>query len=385
MKILAILLSFVICFSVLAGCDSERDKFRDENDSVEDIFVSEEVKNFMSYVKDGNEERAVYCFNKDIKGNYQLENEAIEQIEKLLNDINKDILSGKKNSSDSQKITSVINDVIQQTEVKIEQYEEKKEDIAVSLASKEAFAKAQELEEKGNYQQAIKEYEKVINTDSNYSKAKTAIEKCKEKIDVYEKQFISLHYYFEQGYPVNWTFKEGKNGNYIKKIDQYADGTVNNYIKDCGLVAQFSPTANPEKAKYSVYCLRYPFMRATGGDFLLGLVGMSELYDFFFNDLFIENDENKPRENFVWTTEVEDTEESIISTTAHYNKIQFQKVAYNFTVDGTDWKGVLLVTPSKEGFYVITLEAAADAWDANYKVMEKMLSDFRMRGWETRE
>ena len=202
---------------------------------------------------------------------------------------------------------------------------------------------------------------------------------------IYEKQLNSRRYYFEQGYPDDWTIKEGENGNYIKKIEQFADGTVKNYIQDCGLVAQFSPTANPEKAKYSVYSLKYPFMRATGGDFLLGLVGKSKEYVLTFNDLFIEDEENKPRENFVWATEVENTEESITSTTAHYNKMQFQKVAYNFTVDGVDWKGVMLVTPSKEGFYVITLEAAADAWDANYKVMENMLSDFRMRGWETRE
>ena len=202
---------------------------------------------------------------------------------------------------------------------------------------------------------------------------------------IFDKQLNSIRYYFEQGYPDDWTLKAGNDGNYIKKIEQYADGSKNQYITDCGLVAQLSPTANADKVKYSVYSLKYPFMRATGGDFLLGLVGKSTDYPLSFNELFNEDVENKPREAFVWATTVEDTEESITSTTARYNKMQFQKVAYNFTVDGIDWKGIMLVTPSKEGFYVITLEAAKDAWDANYSVMEKMLTDFRMRGWETRE
>ena len=63
----------------------------------------------------------------------------------------------------------------------------------------------------------------------------------------------------------------------------------------------------------------------------------------------------------------------------------YQKVGYTFTVDGVDWKGMMLVTVSKEGFYVITLETEKGSWDANYSTMEQMLNDFRMRGWETRE
>lgn len=202
---------------------------------------------------------------------------------------------------------------------------------------------------------------------------------------IFDKQLDSIRYYFEQGYPDDWTLKAGNDGSYIKKIEQYADGSKNQYINDCGLVAQLSPTANADKVKYSVYSLKYPFMRATGGDFLLGLVGKSADYPLEFNNLFIEDEENNPRAAFVWSQEIEDTQESIKSTTVYYNKITFQKVPYTFTVDGVDWKGMMFVTVSKEGFYVITFEAAADAWDANYSTMEKMLKDFRMRGWETRE
>ena len=76
---------------------------------------------------------------------------------------------------------------------------------------------------------------------------------------IFEKQLNSIRYYFEQGYPDDWTLKAGNDGNYIKKIEQYADGSKNQYITDCGLVAQLSPTANADKVKYSVYSLKYPF------------------------------------------------------------------------------------------------------------------------------
>lgn len=201
----------------------------------------------------------------------------------------------------------------------------------------------------------------------------------------YENQLNSIRYYFEQGYPDDWSIKQGTDGNYIKKIEQYADGTKNQYITDCGLVAQFFPKSNPDKVKYSVYSLKYPFMRATGGDFLLGLVGVSSDYPLEFNNLFIEDEEYNPRTAFVWSNTITDDPESIKSTTVYYNKMTFQKVPYTFTVDGVDWKGMMLVTVGKEGFYVITLETEASVWDSNYSTMESMLKDFRMRGWETRE
>lgn len=201
---------------------------------------------------------------------------------------------------------------------------------------------------------------------------------------IFDKQLNSIRYYFKQGYPDDWTMNQNQDGSYIKKITQYADGFANvSFIQDCGLVAQFSPTAAPDKAKYSVYCLKYPFMRATGGDLLLGLLGKNTDYPLTFNNLFIEDEESKPRDNFVWSEEID--ESNISESTVYYNKMTYQKVGYTFTVDGVDWKGMMLVTVSKEGFYVITLETEKGSWDANYSTMEKMLNDFRMRGWETRE
>lgn len=219
-----------------------------------------------------------------------------------------------------------------------------------------------------------------------------AVVGCSEKKPIaesylFEKQLNSDRYYFEQGYPDDWTLTTGTDGYYKKQITQYADGTTNNYISDCGLVAQISPNA---KAKYSVYSLKYSFMRSTLGDFLIGIVGESTDYPFFLNNLFIDDPDNKARENFVFDIDIKGADgkvddQKVQATSVVYNKIQFQKAAYTFTVDGVDWKGMMFVTLAKEGFYVITLEAAKDSWDANYTQMEKMLQDFRLRGWETKK
>lgn len=218
---------------------------------------------------------------------------------------------------------------------------------------------------------------------------------CKEEKPIaesylYDKQLNSNRYYFEQGYPDSWTLNQGPDGNYLKKIEQYVDGTKNQFISDCGLVAQISPTNNADKVKYSVYSLKYPFMRSTSGDFLLGLVGESNDYPFHLNQLFLDDPENKERAGFVFDVDLKGADgkiddEKLKNTSVFYNKIQFQKAAYTFTVDGVDWKGMMFVTLAKEGFYVITLESEKSVWDANYAEMENMLKDFRLRGWETKE
>lgn len=204
----------------------------------------------------------------------------------------------------------------------------------------------------------------------------------KEEKTLFETQYENSRYYCQQGYDANtWDVKEGNNKYYLKNITEYADGTAVNY-NDCGLVAQFSPKAAADKATYSIYSLKGNFMRATLSDILMGLVGKNS-YKFEFNNLFLADEENTPRNAFVWTIDVEDTQESLKETTKSYNKLNFQQVPYTFTVDGVNWKGMMLVTLGKEGFYVITLEMEANTWDTYYAEMEKMLNDFRMLGWET--
>lgn len=213
---------------------------------------------------------------------------------------------------------------------------------------------------------------------------------CKNDDDVvdnsettlYPNQFENMRYYCQQGYDeATWKVIEGEDKQLLKDITQYADGKPVNYTA-CGLVAQFTPIADEGKVKYNIFALKGNFMRATITDILLGLVGKSETYKFNFNDLFIEDTDNNPRDAFVWDQEVEDTEESLNKTNASYNKMNYQRVPYKFTVDGVDWQGMMLTTLGKEGFFVITLEAQADLWDTYYSEMEKMLKDFRLRGWE---
>lgn len=202
---------------------------------------------------------------------------------------------------------------------------------------------------------------------------------------LFEDQYDNIRYYVKQGYPSDWVKIEGKDGYYLKKIDQYVDGSKGNLIQDCGLIAQFSPSDNVDKVKYSIYTLKYHFMRYTLGDFLLGLVGKSDNLKIELNTLFVEDEENQPRSAFVWTDDIND-DKLLESTKVFYNKIQFHKVGYTFTVDGVDWKGIMLVNNQcNEGFYVFTLEAEASVWDSYYSVMEKMLSDFRNRPREIRE
>lgn len=205
-----------------------------------------------------------------------------------------------------------------------------------------------------------------------------------EEKPFYANQYKNERYYCQQGYPDDWKVNaDTAEGYYLKEIEAYADGSPTSF-SDCGLVAQFSPSNDEGKIKYSVYSLKGHFMRATPGDILIGLLGKNS-YNFTFNNLFLDSEDQTPREAFVWAEEIEDTPESIATTTSSYNKINFQKVAYTFTVSGVDWKGMMLSTVGKEGFYVITLETEKDVWDSNFSIMETMLNDFRMLGWETEE
>ena len=215
---------------------------------------------------------------------------------------------------------------------------------------------------------------------------------CKEEETVtyeertyYNNQYVNGRYYCQQGYPDDWTVSADlEQSYYLKTIEEYADGTPITQFNDCGLVAQFSPSSDADKVKYSVYSLKGTFMRATQGDILIGLLGKNT-YNFSFNNLFLDSEEHTPRDAFVWEEDIEDTQESIKSTEASYNRIVFQKLGYTFTVDGVDWKGMMLVTIGKEGFYVITLEAESGSWDTYYSTMESMLNDFRMLGWDTEQ
>jgi tetratricopeptide (TPR) repeat protein len=68
--------------------------------------------------------------------------------------------------------------VLSNTNIVVSDYDTIKTNIGVSIASKAAFSAAKELETLKKYTDAITEYKKVIDTDSNYNEAQIAIERC---------------------------------------------------------------------------------------------------------------------------------------------------------------------------------------------------------------
>ncbi len=162
-----LILSMVLtatCFSACSGSESNSDV--------------PEVNKFMKYIKDGEYTKAIDYYNDELYGNYSFESEANNEIVKLLNSLNEDILQGKKDEDESKKTMVVIDNVLSKTNLTVSDYDKIKESIELSIASRAAFLAGKELESLKNYSDAVSEYKKVIETDSNYNEAKTAIERC---------------------------------------------------------------------------------------------------------------------------------------------------------------------------------------------------------------
>lgn len=189
--------------------------------------------------------------------------------------------------------------------------------------------------------------------------------------------FDSYHFTFRQEYPIYWNISAGNDMNY--KIDfngTYADGTkLPSYIKSCGLIASFTPDKNVN-VKYNIYNLEGDFMAATLSDMLIGLLGKGH-YNIEFNSIFTDSEERTQRASFSWSEEIEDTYESLFSTSITYNTNNFNRVSYTFTDGGQNWNGIMFITLSGQGgFYLITFEAEENAWEAHYDQMEQMLCGF---------
>ena len=203
-----------------------------------------------------------------------------------------------------------------------------------------------------------------------------------QKDYIHEKQYENIRYYFSQGYPNDWKVEEGEDGVFLVKSEH---GNFN----DMGLVSKFSKG----KAKYSVYTLKSNFMTASEYDYVWGLLGKDIENPYEFNKYFYDDKEYTPsdegmREAFVWDKTIENIDELYndeYKFVDENNDIEFCQLTYSFTVDGVDWKGAMFVTAAKEGFYVITTEAEASVWDSEFKTMTKMVSDFHITGFETKE
>lgn len=181
MKRHVFLILSLICILLLSGCNVKNDTppNNESNKTTNSSSENSEVKDFISYVNDGEYLKAAEYYNDNLYGNYTLEEEAVNEIVDLLNVLNDNILNGQKTETDSKKVIVVIDNVLSKTNLYIDDYESIKENIKSSVASKAAFLAGVELEKLNSYADAIDEYKNVLEADSNYNDAKTAIERCK--------------------------------------------------------------------------------------------------------------------------------------------------------------------------------------------------------------
>ncbi len=206
MKKIIIALIILLTLSLLVSCGDTTQTTSDDvtsNESNNESYTDADsnVTQFMNFINDGEYLKAADYYNEDLYGNYIYENEAANEVIKLLNSLNDDILNGQKTEADSEKVIVVIDKVMSQTNLQIDNYNEIKENIELSVASKAAFLAGVELEELKNYADAIGEYKNVLEADSNYNDAKTAIERCtatlKQTVFDKAKAFVDNNQFIE--------------------------------------------------------------------------------------------------------------------------------------------------------------------------------------------
>lgn len=180
MKKTAFIVALLMCLSQLAACGENNDSINSgmSNDTEVSVALSSPVEQFIDFIKNGEYLKAVESYEKDLYGNYQYESEASDGIAALLKDLNKEILNGQKSESESKKITGAVDSVLSKTNISVTDYDELKMSINGSVASKAAFSAGKELEGLRQYVDAIAEYKKVIESDSDYMEAKNAIDRC---------------------------------------------------------------------------------------------------------------------------------------------------------------------------------------------------------------
>lgn len=179
MKKIVLLMAILFCLFQLAGCDGENaDTEKNSEDTEAPVVLSSQVDKFMDLVRDGEYLKAVEYYNDKLYGNYQFEEDAADGIADLLKSLNKEILNGQKSEADAKKITSVVGDVLAQTNINVEGYAQLQASINEAVASKAAFLAGKELESLKKYVDAISEYGSVFEYDSNYKEATEAIERC---------------------------------------------------------------------------------------------------------------------------------------------------------------------------------------------------------------
>ena len=136
------------------------------------------VDEFLNYIKNGEYIKAVEIYNDELYGNYQLELEASDGVSILLEELVKDVLSGKTSENEAEMIMGTVGNVLSEVPVTVEDYDDFREKLYEAVESKAAFLAGKELEEMGEYIEAIVSFKVVLKADSNYREASAAIERC---------------------------------------------------------------------------------------------------------------------------------------------------------------------------------------------------------------
>lgn len=137
-----------------------------------------DVDEFLNYIKNGEYIKAVEIYNDELYGNYQLEFEASDGVSILLEELVKDVLSGKTSENEAEMIMGTVGNVLSEVPVTVEDYDGFREKLYEAVESKAAFLAGKELEEMGEYIEAIVSFKVVLKADSNYREASAAIERC---------------------------------------------------------------------------------------------------------------------------------------------------------------------------------------------------------------
>ena len=144
-------------------------------------------------INEGNYEKMIATYEKDIKGNVEIENEIVEKVKTELDYILNEF---KKNKITYEEATSILGQ-FSKLELTKRETDDTKREIANLNNSRASFKSANKFENEGNYLEAIKEYKKVIENDTeNFTISKNKItelaDKFKEqvlaKIEEYNKE-----------------------------------------------------------------------------------------------------------------------------------------------------------------------------------------------------
>ncbi len=200
----------------------------------------------------------------------------------------------------------------------------------------------------------------------------TEQEETKEE-KIFAKQYKNDRYYFQQGYPDDWSYAHGEGGTEFRELEMVS-GTHSGV-----LCTKF--TSKDADQVYTVYKYNTNSVTTTLESFMANAMetidpskGQS-LYP--FNEVFTETDE--VRDTYVLT--------SAEATSVNYRQKSWSKAEFTFVKDTEDWKGAyyVAISPQAGEFMVVVWEAKADVWDAAIENFEKMMKDFAFISMGTTE